>query len=109
MMAPSARNAISDLKPLQGFPIKREPAGIVIRKPSLYTGIPYRLTNTTPVFAASIFMGNDIVLIKASGSGIIKTKYISEKRIALVNRFPKIKSEPPIPRKKSEPPDIEKI
>lgn len=86
---PSARNAIKERRPEQGFPTMRWPAGIVILKPSRNMGIPKRLVSQTPALAATIFKGKDIRLIKAVGIGNMKTRKMSGNHIIFVMFLPK--------------------
>jgi hypothetical protein len=53
-------------------------------------------------------MGKDMAPIKASGTGNMKIRNASGKRIMRVIFFPKMKRAKPMTRKKIEKPEIEK-
>jgi len=104
---PRAIKEINDLRPLQGFATNRLPAGIVMLNPSLNVGIPRKLTISTPVLATSIFIGKDMVLINACGTGNMNTRNIRGKKIMPVIFLPKMNKGIPMTRKKMENPEIE--
>jgi sortase (surface protein transpeptidase) len=65
------------------------------------------LTISTPLLAAIIFKGNEIVEINAIGAGNIKIRNINGKAMILVTCDPNRKRVRPIIRKKREKPDME--
>ena len=70
--------------------------------------MPKQLTIQTPAFATNIFMGNEIALINASGTGNINIKKTSGKSAIRVIFLPKRKSDVPNISKNIENPDREK-
>ena len=105
---PSAMKAIRDRRPLHGFPTSRVPAGMVMLNPSRITGIPNKRTKSTPVLATSIFNGKETAEINAMGTGNMKIKNISGKRMIRVIFFPKRNRQRPMTKKNMENPEIEK-